>query len=442
MTLVPGPNLGLLENGAAGEEHYDELMRQWRGLDLLVQARVLDKDLTSPPGSPANGDAYIVAASPTGAWSGQAGKIARWTTRLSPAAWEFFTPREGWRVDVQDEDIAYRYTGSAWAAAAGTGDVTGPGSSTSGNLASFSGTSGKILQDSGVAPSTDATLASNSNTKLPTEQAVKGYVDAKVAGLSWKQAVRAATTTAGTLASSFENGDVIDGVTLATGDRILVKNQATGSENGIYTVNASGAPTRATDADSGVELVNASVYVSEGTANADTQWTCTTNAPITVGTTALAFAQLTSGGSGTIGGSTGATDNALLRADGTGGSTLQSTGIIVSDNDEMSGYKGNINAQTGTTYTLVAADTGKIVELTNASAITLTLPNSLAVGFNCTIVQGGAGQVSLSVAGGGSLRNRSTHTKLAGQWAAASLYVRTNSGGSAAEYVLAGDTTS
>lgn len=126
--------------------------------------------------------------------------------------------------------------------------------------------------------------------------ATQAYVDAALAGLSWKQAVRAATTTAGTLASDFENGDTIDGVTLATGDRILVKNQASAAENGIYVVAASGAPTRATDANSGAELVNASVYVSEGTTLADTQWTCTTNATITVGSTGLAFAQLSSGG--------------------------------------------------------------------------------------------------------------------------------------------------
>jgi hypothetical protein len=127
-------------------------------------------------------------------------------------------------------------------------------------------------------------------------KASTSYVDAAVAGLSWKQAVRAATTVAGTLASDFESGDTIDGVVLATGNRILVKNQAAPAENGIYVVAASGAPTRATDADSGAELVNASVYVSEGTTLADTQWTCTTNATITVGATSLAFAQLTSGG--------------------------------------------------------------------------------------------------------------------------------------------------
>lgn len=145
---------------------------------------------------------------------------------------------------------------------------------------------------------TDGTLAANSDTRIASQKAVKTAIDAAIAGLSWKQAVRVATTTAGTLASSFENGDTVDGVALATGDRILIKNQAAASENGIYVVAASGAPARSSDADSGAELVNASVYVSEGTTNGDTQWTCTSNAPITVGSTSLAFAQLSSGGGG------------------------------------------------------------------------------------------------------------------------------------------------
>jgi hypothetical protein len=129
-----------------------------------------------------------------------------------------------------------------------------------------------------------------------TDAARKDYVDALIAGLSWKQEVRAATTTAGTLASSFANGSVIDGVTLVTGDRILIKNQASGAENGIYIVAASGAPARSSDASTGAELVNASCYVSEGTVNADLQFTCTTNAPITLGSTALAFSVLATGG--------------------------------------------------------------------------------------------------------------------------------------------------
>lgn len=142
--------------------------------------------------------------------------------------------------------------------------------------------------------------STESAARIAGDAAQQAYTDTKVAGLSWKGVVRAATTVAGTLASSFANASVIDGVTLATGDRILIKNQASGSENGIYVVAASGAPTRATDADSGTELVNATCYVSEGTTNADTLWSCTTNAPITLGVTALTFARSTGSTAATI----------------------------------------------------------------------------------------------------------------------------------------------
>lgn len=112
---------------------------------------------------------------------------------------------------------------------------------------------------------------------------------------AWKMPVRVATTAAGTLATSFENGDTIDGVVLATGDRILLKNQATGADNGIYTVNASGAPTRAADFNESDDVLGAAVLVTEGTANADTVFILTTNAPITLGTTALVFAEVSGG---------------------------------------------------------------------------------------------------------------------------------------------------
>lgn len=108
-----------------------------------------------------------------------------------------------------------------------------------------------------------------------------------------KDAVKVATTTAGTLATSFANGQVVDGVTLATGDRILIKNQATGSENGIYTVNATGEPTRATDCDTDSDIADAVVYVSQGTVNADTGWKLVTD-NITLGTTPLVFTALVS----------------------------------------------------------------------------------------------------------------------------------------------------
>ncbi|MCG3175460.1 MAG: hypothetical protein MOGMAGMI_00389 [Candidatus Omnitrophica bacterium] len=104
-----------------------------------------------------------------------------------------------------------------------------------------------------------------------TDAATKEYVDAVAEGLKPKQAVRAATVAAGTLASDFEDGDVIDGVTLATGDRILIKNQAAPTQNGIYLVQATGAPVRAEDFDSlsPIDEINgAYVAVQEGTDNA------------------------------------------------------------------------------------------------------------------------------------------------------------------------------
>lgn len=121
----------------------------------------------------------------------------------------------------------------------------------------------------------------------------KDEIDAILRAKNWKDSVVCATDSAKTLASDFENGDVIDGVTLATGDRVLVKDQATKKDNGIYTVNASGAPTRATDFDATAEITGAAVVVEEGTANADALFICTSDDPV-VGTDDIEFAQIVS----------------------------------------------------------------------------------------------------------------------------------------------------
>jgi hypothetical protein len=269
------PRLGAPELATSQTNKEETVNEQIRYLESAAGHFIFkDRDLSTPPVSPADGDCYLVKATGTGTWAGQDGKVAYFLN----TAWVFITPREGFTAWVNDEDVFIGYDGAAWNVIASPSGVYVPLS---------------YLD-------TDGTLAANSDTKLASQKATKTYVDGKVAGLSWKQAVRAATTSNHTLATAYANGQVIDGVTLATGDRVLIKNQTTGSENGIYIVPASGAPTRATDADSGAELVNATVYVSEGTTNADTQWTCTTNATITVGTTALTFAQLATGGGGLL----------------------------------------------------------------------------------------------------------------------------------------------
>ena len=136
--------------------------------------------------------------------------------------------------------------------------------------------------------------------------------------LSWKKRVRVATTANGTLSTAFANGQTVDGVTLATGDRILLKNQSTPSQNGIYVVAASGSPSRATDADTSDKLVSATVVVEKGTVNKDQVFCCTTDATITVGTTSLTWTNLISVIGATPYGHTHAGTEVSLEPDGHG----------------------------------------------------------------------------------------------------------------------------
>jgi hypothetical protein len=79
-------------------------------LDAVVMLSVLDRDLTTPPGAPADGDRYLVASSAAGAWSGQDGKIAAW----QDGAWSFHAPREGWFIWIADEGSFEIFDGAGW----------------------------------------------------------------------------------------------------------------------------------------------------------------------------------------------------------------------------------------------------------------------------------------------------------------------------------------
>lgn len=175
----------------------------------------------------------------------------------------------------------------------------------------------------------------------PQDAATKAYVDAVKTGLDVKDSVRAATTANITLS----NTQTVDGVNLSVGDRVLVKNQDTGADNGIYLVSAT-AWTRTTDFDNspGTEVTaGAFVFVEEGTANADSGWVLTTDGAITVGTTSLTFVQFSGAGQIVAGNGLTKTGNTLdVNVSATGGieisadalqlkSTVAGNGLTLTD---------------------------------------------------------------------------------------------------------------
>jgi hypothetical protein len=356
----------------------------------------------------------------------------------------------------------------------------------------------------------------------------KAYVDAAVNNINIHEATVAATTANIALATAVDNGKTLDGVTLATGDRILVKNQTTGSQNGIYIVAASGAPTRATDYDAAGEVSAGDfIFVKGGTVNANTGWIQTATVS-TVGTDALSFTQFSGAGTFTAGnglslsgtsfsintattvdlnttqtltnktltsptlttptlgvatatsinGTTipssktlvttadSGTVTSTMIADGTivdgdisssaaiatskisgldsalsakaplasptftGTVTVAASGIAFTDGTQTKEgvpSRTPINQQSGTTYTTVLSDRDSLVECSNISAITVTIPpnSSVAypVGTSIDILQTNTGQVTIA-AGAGVTVNATPGLKLRTQWSSATLFKR------------------
>lgn len=151
--------------------------------------------------------------------------------------------------------------------------------------------------DQMAVPTADVSLNSRKITNLldpvnAQDAATKNYVDMTVQGLDPKQSVRAATTAnIATLSGTM----TIDGIALVAGDRVLVKDQTTASQNGIYVV-AAGAWARSLDADTWAELPGAYVFAESGTTNADMGFVCSSDAGGTLGTTDVIFQQFSGAG--------------------------------------------------------------------------------------------------------------------------------------------------
>ena len=192
----------------------------------------------------------------------------------------------------------------------------------------------------------------------------KAYVDSVAQGLDVKESVRAATTGDITLTSP---GSTIDSVNLVQGDRILLKDQATASQNGIYVWAAGTAPLqRAIDMDATGEFTGSFFFVEEGTVNSDQGFVCTTNGPVTPGSTAVEFAQFTGTGQLTAG-------NGLSKIGNTIDINVDNTFIKIDANDALT-IKG-----TAVTGEILKSDgNGGVVygalDITNSGAISGALP--------------------------------------------------------------------
>ena len=182
-----------------------------------------------------------------------------------------------------------------------------------GNEISTTNTNGDLSLDpngSGVVNVNNSRISNVTDPTQAQDAATKAYVDAVKQSLDIKDSVRVATTANITIASDLNVGDTIDGVTLADGDRVLVKDQSTGSENGIYVAGSS--PVRSADANASDEVTSGMfVFVEEGTTNADNGFVLTTDGTITLDTTALTFVQFSGAGQIIAGGGLSKSGNTL-----------------------------------------------------------------------------------------------------------------------------------
>jgi hypothetical protein len=187
-------------------------------------------------------------------------------------------------------------------------------------------------------------------------KAATTYVDNAVAGLRTRIIAECASTANVVISSALEAGDVIDGVTLVAGDRVLLKDQSTATENGLYIAVASGAASRDPEHDTIAELSGGMVVVNQGTVNDNKIFLCTTDTDATLGSTSITYTTITPQNVGTV--------TSITAGTGLSGGAITSSGTIAIDTATT---VDKTTAQTLTNKTLTSPKINEDVVLTSTA---------------------------------------------------------------------------
>ena len=233
------------------------------------------------------------------------------------------------------------------------------------------------------------TLSSNAQTQIDAKAATT-YVDNAVAGLRTRIIAECASTANVTISSGLEAGDAIDGITLVSGDRVLLKDQSTASENGLYTAVASsaGAASRDTQFNSISELSGQMVVVNQGSVNDNKIFLCTTNNTASLGSDSITFTTITPQNVGTV--------TSITAGTGLSGGAITSAGTIAIDSTVAT--LAGTQTFTNKTYTspkvnedvavtTTATELNKMDGDTSATGTTLLDADRLVVNDGGTMVQ-------------------------------------------------------
>ena len=218
---------------------------------------------------------------------------------------------------------------------------------------------------------TGGTITGLGDPSSTSDAATKNYVDTLVAGLRTRVIARVASTANVNISTGLENGDTLDGVTLVTGNRVLLKDQSTASQNGLYIVVASGAASRDPEFDTISEIAGQLILVSEGSTHADDLFLCTTDTSATLGSSSISYTQVFPSSGGTV--------TSVAVAD-SGSSEFTVTGSPITSSGTISLAVNSIAATKIGTGTVDNTEFGYLNGVT--SAIQTQIDNKASKGFS------------------------------------------------------------